>query len=124
MKVHMRLTANLCSAFGMLLRMKPLTLLRHFSLSLLVIATLSLTVLAQELSTYIKAGKLFDGRSNQLQENTVIVVQGKKILRVGRDVAIPSGATVIDLSQESQQTSLRSEEIHSTTFARCSMSCS
>lgn len=85
--------------FGMLLLMKPSTLLRHISLSLLFIATLSLTVLAQELSTYIKAGKLFDGRSNQLQENIVIVVQGKKILRVGRDVTIPSGATVIDLSQ-------------------------
>jgi imidazolonepropionase-like amidohydrolase len=83
----------------MLLRMKPSTLLRHISLSLLVIATLSFTVFAQELSTYIRAGKLFDGRSNQLQTNIVIVVQGKKILRVGGDVTIPSGATVIDLSQ-------------------------
>jgi hypothetical protein len=110
--------------FGMLLRMKPSTLLRHLCLSLLLIVPLSFSVLAQESSTYIRAGKLYDGRSNELQENIVIVVQGKKILRVGRDVAIPSGATVIDLSQESQQTSLRSEEIHSTTFAPCSMSCS
>jgi imidazolonepropionase-like amidohydrolase len=76
----------------MLARMKIL-------LPLLFIATSSLTLFAQEPSTYNKAGKLFDGRSDQLQENVVVVVQGTKIVRWGKDVVIPPGATVIDLSQ-------------------------
>ncbi len=47
--------------FGMLGRMKLSTVLRRVTLLLLFIATSSLTLLAQEPSIYIKAGKLFDG---------------------------------------------------------------
>jgi imidazolonepropionase-like amidohydrolase len=54
--------------------------------------------LAQERETYIKAGKLFDGRSNTLRENVSILVRGKKIIQVGTGLRIPPGANVIDLS--------------------------
>ncbi len=65
---------------------------------LVCIASLT-TIHAQDTVTYIKAGKLFDGRSDKLQDNVVIVVQGKTILRVGKDVAIPAGANVLDLRE-------------------------
>ena len=44
----------------------------------------------------IKAGKLIDGKSEKPFENVVIIVEGSKVKEVG--TRIPSGATVIDLS--------------------------
>jgi imidazolonepropionase-like amidohydrolase len=81
-------------------------------LPLLFIAGSTLTLFAQEPSTYIKAGKLFDGRSDQLQENVVVIVQGKKIVRTGKDVVIPPGATVIDLSQFTVMPGLNDAHTH------------
>jgi imidazolonepropionase-like amidohydrolase len=51
--------------------------------------------------TYIHAGRLFDGTSDKVREDVVIVVAGDRIQSVGRaDVfSIPAGATVIDLSR-------------------------
>ncbi len=51
-------------------------------------------------ATYIKAGKLIDVRAGELKTNQVIVIRGDKIETVGtaRDIKIPRGATVIDLS--------------------------
>jgi imidazolonepropionase-like amidohydrolase len=46
----------------------------------------------------IRAGKLFDARSGALLANQVIVIRGDRIADVGASVEIPSGATVIDLS--------------------------
>src|SRR4051812_45827391 len=50
---------------------------------------------------YVKAGHLFDGTGDALRANVVIVVEGERIQRVGgaAEIAIPTGATVIDLSQ-------------------------
>ncbi len=48
--------------------------------------------------TYIKAGHLFDSTSDSLKNNQVIVVEGDRIQQVGGNIAIPTGATVIDLS--------------------------
>ncbi len=50
--------------------------------------------------TYIRAGRLFDSTSENVRNNVVIVVEGDRIQRVAPagDVQIPSGATVIDLS--------------------------
>jgi imidazolonepropionase-like amidohydrolase len=62
---------------------------------------LSFTSAAAEVvedDTYIKAGKLFNGQSDQLDENVVILIRGKKIMQVGKDLPIPAGAKVIDLS--------------------------
>jgi imidazolonepropionase-like amidohydrolase len=47
--------------------------------------------------TALKAARLFDGRSDTLQINGVVLVQGPKILAAGTDLSIPSGAEVIDL---------------------------
>lgn len=49
----------------------------------------------------IRAGRLFDGKSDHLVSNQVIVVQDDKILQVGpaARVSIPAAAEVIDLSK-------------------------
>jgi imidazolonepropionase-like amidohydrolase len=45
----------------------------------------------------LKAARLFDGKSKTLLQNGVVIVQGDKIVDVGSNVGIPSGAKVIDL---------------------------
>lgn len=54
--------------------------------------------LAQTSTIAIKCGKLIDGKSDTPMENAVILVEGNKIKGVGKDVKIPNGAKVIDLS--------------------------
>jgi imidazolonepropionase-like amidohydrolase len=51
----------------------------------------------------IRAGQLFDGKSDQLVSNQVIIVQGDRIAEVGpaASVKIPAGAAEIDLSMGS-----------------------
>ncbi|HTD51883.1 MAG TPA: amidohydrolase family protein, partial [Thermoanaerobaculia bacterium] len=45
----------------------------------------------------IKAARLFDGRSESLMSGAVVIVSGSRIEAVGRDLAIPGDARVIDL---------------------------
>ena len=45
----------------------------------------------------LKAAHLFDGRSGQLQDGGIVVVQGTRILAVGTAADAPAGARVIDL---------------------------
>ncbi len=45
----------------------------------------------------LKAARLFDGKSNALVQNGVVIVQDGKIVDAGASVAIPQGAQVIDL---------------------------
>lgn len=52
---------------------------------------------AQEDVIYLKAGKLFDGISDHLRNDVVIVVKEDKIVSVGKDISIPAGAETIDL---------------------------
>lgn len=47
----------------------------------------------------IKAGRLIDPETGTATANQVILVEGEKIKAVGSNVAIPGGATVIDLSK-------------------------
>src|SRR5262249_40507966 len=47
---------------------------------------------------YIKAGTLIDGRADAARSSQIIVVRGNRIESVGGDVAVPTGAKVIDLS--------------------------
>ncbi|MDR3750128.1 MAG: amidohydrolase family protein [Terracidiphilus sp.] len=53
-------------------------------------------------TVYVKAGHLFDATSDQLRDNVVLVIEGERIAKVGpaAQVAIPAGATVVDLSQD------------------------
>ena len=50
-------------------------------------------------ATVIKAGTLLDPQRGVAERNRTIVVEGGKVVKVGADVAAPTGATVIDLSQ-------------------------
>ena len=48
--------------------------------------------------TAIRAGRLIDPEAGRALTNQVILVEGTRITEVGANVAIPAGATVIDLS--------------------------
>jgi imidazolonepropionase-like amidohydrolase len=83
--------------------MKP----THSISAVMLAAAVTLTVIspapAQQTSAKappvvaVKAARLFDGKTDALQANGVVLVQGPKILAVGTDLAIPAGAEVIDL---------------------------
>ncbi|HEY1252828.1 MAG TPA: amidohydrolase family protein [Thermoanaerobaculia bacterium] len=47
--------------------------------------------------TVLRAARIFDGRSDAALPNGVVVVQGSKIVAAGANLAVPAGATVIDL---------------------------
>jgi imidazolonepropionase-like amidohydrolase len=47
----------------------------------------------------IKAGRLVDPETGTITSSQVILIEGEKIKEVGPRVAIPAGATIIDLSQ-------------------------
>jgi imidazolonepropionase-like amidohydrolase len=49
--------------------------------------------------TAIKCGRFFDGKTLALQENVVVLIQGGKIGAVGKSLAIPADAKIVDLSQ-------------------------
>jgi imidazolonepropionase-like amidohydrolase len=44
----------------------------------------------------IKNARVFDGTSDTLKDGLTIVVSGNKIEKIGKDVATPAGATVVD----------------------------
>ncbi|MGB8987519.1 MAG: amidohydrolase family protein [Candidatus Sulfotelmatobacter sp.] len=50
--------------------------------------------------TVVRAGRLVDPDSGTVFSNQIIVISGNKIQAVGRELTIPSGAKVIDLSNE------------------------
>ena len=45
----------------------------------------------------LKAARMFDGKSNTLVQNGVVIVEGNKIVDAGSNLPIPSAARVIDL---------------------------
>jgi imidazolonepropionase-like amidohydrolase len=49
--------------------------------------------------TAIKCGRFFDGRTLEIQNDVVILVDGNRIRAVGKSVVIPPAAKVIDLSR-------------------------
>jgi len=64
----------------------------------LLAALLTLQQAPQPQVTAIRAGTLIDGTGGAPIKNAVILVQGGRITAVGAGVAVPGGATVIDLS--------------------------
>ena len=48
----------------------------------------------------LKAARMFDGKSNALVQNGVVIVQGNKIVDVGSNLPIPSTAQLINLGDE------------------------
>jgi len=64
-----------------------------------VVSMLALhAVLASAQVTAIKAGRVVDPEAGTAAQNQVILVEGGKITAIGGNVKIPSGATVIDLT--------------------------
>ena len=47
--------------------------------------------------TVLKAARLFDGKGDAAVRDGVVIVEGRKIKAVGSGLAVPAGATVIDL---------------------------
>jgi imidazolonepropionase-like amidohydrolase len=54
-------------------------------------------VTAADQAIALKAARLFDGKSKTLLQNSVVIVQGNKIVDLGSNLSIPGGAQVIDL---------------------------
>ncbi|MFD1553411.1 amidohydrolase family protein [Putridiphycobacter roseus] len=55
-------------------------------------------LIAQQKSTYIKAGFLYDSKNNVLLKNKLIQIQGKKIVSIGEFKSLPKNSEVIDLT--------------------------
>jgi imidazolonepropionase-like amidohydrolase len=60
----------------------------------------------------IRAGRLFDARSGTMLANQVVLVRGDRITDVGAGLAIPSGATVIDLSNATVMPGMIDAHVH------------
>ena len=72
-------------------------LLRHLRKTTFLLVSLAGAAGAQV--TAIKAGRLMDPESGTTVTNQVLLVERGKFTAIGSNVAIPAGATVIDLSQ-------------------------
>ena len=60
----------------------------------------------------IRAGRLFDARSGTMLTNQVVIVRGDRIVDVGSGLAIPSGATVINLSNATVMPGMIDAHVH------------
>jgi len=71
---------------------------RHVRLSCLLLSAVGLSG-AQESSslTALKAARLFDGRGDGFVRDAVVIVEGSTIREVGSRLAVPAGATLVDL---------------------------
>jgi len=64
---------------------------------LVIFLCLGIAAQAADQLIVLKAARLFDGKSNALVRNAVVIVQGDKIVDAANNLPIPSGAQVIDL---------------------------
>jgi imidazolonepropionase-like amidohydrolase len=71
-------------------------MMKRFSILFLLIC--AATANAQTI-TAVKAGRLIDPETGTAAANQIILIEGEKIKAVGANLAIPAGATVIDLSK-------------------------
>lgn len=53
----------------------------------------------QQKNTYIKAGVLYDSKSNVLLKNKLLQIQGTKIISIGELESLPKNSEVIDLTE-------------------------
>src|SRR6266508_1898739 len=64
---------------------------------LVILLSLGIATQAADQLIVLKAARMFDGKSNALAQNAVVIVQGDKIADAGSNLPIPNGAQVIDL---------------------------
>jgi imidazolonepropionase-like amidohydrolase len=60
----------------------------------------------------IKCGKLYDGLKAKLQENMEILIQGEKIVAVGRNLSCPEGTEIIDLTNATVTPGMIDAHVH------------
>lgn len=60
----------------------------------------------------IRAGRLFDSRSGMMLSNQVVIVRGDRIADVGSGLAIPAGASAIDLSNATVMPGMIDAHVH------------
>jgi len=70
---------------------------RFIFLRAIAMALLIEPAIAADQVIALKAARLFDGKSRALIQDGIVLAQGDKITDVGANIAIPSGAQVIDL---------------------------
>src|SRR3954447_9256118 len=63
----------------------------------LILLCFGVSALAADQSIVLKAARMFDGKSNALVQNAVVIVQGDKIVDAGSNLPIPDDAQVIEL---------------------------
>ncbi len=75
-------------------------MLKNFGLPALFALVLSLTAFSQQPARVIavKCGKLIDGKSDKVQTDVTILIEGRTVKNVGAISSIPPNAEVIDLS--------------------------
>ena len=74
----------------------PRTRILVVGIGLMVVAFSRMS--AQEQTTAIRAGRLFDAKAGTMLTNQVVLIRGDRIADVGANLAVPAGARVIDLS--------------------------
>lgn len=70
-----------------------------FMYSILMLVTVSATAQTAAPIIAVKAGRLIDPETATVTNNQIILIEGERIKAVGGNVAIPNGATIIDLSK-------------------------
>ncbi|HEU0251721.1 MAG TPA: amidohydrolase family protein [Pyrinomonadaceae bacterium] len=70
-----------------------------FMYSILIFVTVSAMAQTAPPITAIKAGRLIDPETGTATTNQIILIEGERIKAIGGNLAIPPGATVIDLSK-------------------------
>src|SRR5436309_4004367 len=63
----------------------------------LILLCFGVSALAADQSVVLKAARMFDGKSNALVQNAVVIIEGDKIVDAGSNLPIPQGAQIIDL---------------------------
>lgn len=84
----------------------------HMVVALLVGLAAASWLGAQTSTTAIRAGRLIDPDAGTVAANQIILVEGGRIKAVGSDVAIPPGATVVDLSKSTVMPGLFDAHTH------------
>ena len=92
--------------------------IHKISLATVVCALAGVSLFAQVKSvTVIKAGRMIDTINGRVLTDQVIIIEGDRIKEVGSGLAIPAGATVIDLSKMTVLPGLTDAHTHITTQA-------
>ena len=65
---------------------------------LVILLCLGIAAQAADQVIALKAARMFDGKSNTLVQNAVVIVRGDKIVDAGSNLPVPNGAQVVQSS--------------------------